>query len=78
MKTARQRDLYRAGTFTLDQLRKRATLSETKRRKRNDDICGLVIIGLCILGLSAMFYGAYKADQANGISISQSLKNNGF
>jgi hypothetical protein len=46
--------------------------------KRKADLCGIAIIGAVVLALGAMFYGAYQQDKANGISISQSLKANGF
>ena len=47
-------------------------------RKKEKDFAGLALIAFCALVLAGMFAGAYYADKANGISVSQSLKNWGF
>lgn len=46
--------------------------------KKSKDIAGAALIGLCLLTLAGMFYGAYLADKANGVSVAQSLAMWGF
>lgn len=42
-------------------------------KRRADDRKGMAIIAACALILSGWLYGAYKIDQAHGITVSESL-----
>lgn len=41
--------------------------------KRAKDRAGVALIALCLAAFVAMAWGAYLADKANGVSVSQSL-----
>lgn len=47
-------------------------------RKQRLDIMGITLIAAILLAFAGMFYGAYKVDQAHGITVQQSLDNWGF
>lgn len=47
-------------------------------RKRQLDRAGIALIAACALVFAGMLYGAYKADQARGITVEQSLRSAGL
>lgn len=47
-------------------------------RRNAKEMKGLALISAAVLGFAGLFYGAAKIDEANGISVSQSLENNGI
>jgi hypothetical protein len=52
--------------------------SAAATRKAHLDRCGIALIAACALIFAGMLYGAYKLDQARGISIGQSLRSAGL
>lgn len=48
------------------------------RRKRRQDIAGILLIVATLGGFAGMAWAAYEGDKANGITVQQSLKNWGF
>lgn len=52
--------------------------SAARRRKQRLDRIGMAVCGSCALIFAAMLYGAYKIDQARGISIGESLASAGL
>ncbi len=45
----------------------------SQRRKARLDRIGLAIIAACALAFAGMLYGAYKLDEARGITVAESL-----
>ena len=52
---------------------RRRTLSPSQRRRRDQERAGMAIIAAVALAASGMLYGAYKVDQARGITVAESL-----
>jgi hypothetical protein len=62
----------------MSRTRRPRRITSVERRQRSKDRQGKAIIAACVLVLSGYLYGAYKIDQAHGISVSQSLHNWGI
>jgi hypothetical protein len=55
---------------------RRRTARQT--RKARKDMLGIALIAASLTGFLGMGYGAYKIDEARGITVCQSLAGSGF